>query len=153
MKNLISLQKRFIGYFATITVEDTVEGLYYIVGFPDLEGCFSQGNSLEEALCRGREALAIYYGEKRGQLPPASSLDEIRKRNPDSIIQMIALDTDCYIVKPMRTVNKTVTVPEWLNKLSEKYQVNFSQVLRNALIAHLKNIDNISPFDRKLLRD
>lgn len=147
MKNIDT--ERFIGYFVVITTSESK----YCVEFPDLLGCFSQGNSLEEAVCLARESLAIYYAEKEGQLPPASSLATIKEKNPNSIIQMVALDTENYMVKPMRTVNKTLTIPEWLNKLAEKYQVNFSQILRNALISHLKDLESISSYDRKMLRD
>ena len=124
----------------------------YYVEFPDLAGCFSQGNSLEESICNAQEALAIYYIEKNGELPSASSLQSIQQTYPDAIIQIIAIDTENFIVKPLRSVKKTLTIPEWLNILSEKYHVNFSQILRTALINHLSNLDSISPHDRKMLR-
>ena len=124
----------------------------YYVEFPDLAGCFSQGNSLEESICNSQEALAIYYIEKNGELPSASSLQSIQQIYPDAIIQIIAIDTENFIVKPLRSVKKTLTIPEWLNILSEKYHVNFSQILRTALINHLSNLDSISPHDMKMLK-
>ena len=65
----------------------------------------------------------------------------------------MAIDTEKYIVKRMCSVKKTLTIPEWLNKLAEKYQVNFSQVLKNALISYLLNLDSISLYDRKMLNE
>ena len=41
-------------YFAKITKQKTKE---YLVEFPELEGCFSEGSSLKEALENAKEAL------------------------------------------------------------------------------------------------
>ena len=37
-----------------------------------------------------------------------------------------------------KSVKKTLTVPAWLNTLSERKNINFSQVLQNALIQELQ---------------
>lgn len=139
-----------IGYAALFK---KVENEKYFVEFPDLTGCLTQGDTLEEALCHAQEALAIYYTEKKGELPLASDLETIQTENPDSLVQIVAIDTSNYIVKPLRTIKKTLTIPEWLNELAEKYQVNFSRILKTALISYLKNLDSISVYDRKLLND
>lgn len=125
----------------------------YLVKFPDLKGCITQGDTLESAICMAQEALAIYYAEKKGELPPASSLETIKNENQGSIVQVVAINADSYIIRPLRAVKKTLTIPEWLNKLAEKYQVNFSGILKNALIEYLKNLDSISSYDRKMLND
>lgn len=139
-----------IGYIALFT---EMENHQFFVEFPDLPGCFSQGDSLEEAICNAQEALAIYYTEKDGKLPPPSGLTSIQKANPGVIIQMVAINATNYIVKPLRTVKKTLTIPEWLNTLSEKYHVNFSQILRTALISHLSNLDSVSWYDKQILKN
>lgn len=140
----------FIGYAALFT---KAENEHYFVEFPDLIGCYTQGSTLEEAVCRAQEVLAIYYVEKKGELPPASTLHSIQNANPDSVVQIVAIDTDKYIVKSLRAIKKTLTIPEWLNMLAEKYNVNFSQILKTALINHLRNLDSISSYDRKMLND
>lgn len=140
----------FIGYVAIFT---KAENEQYFVEFPDLIGCYTQGSTLEEAVCHAQEVLAIYYVEKKGELPPASTLQSIQNANPNSVVQIVAIDTDKYIVKSLRAIKKTLTIPEWLNKLAENYNVNFSQILKNALINHLRNLDSISPYDRKMLND
>lgn len=142
--------KGFIGYPAVFT---KAENEQYFVEFPDLEGCFTQGDTIQEAVYRAQEALAIYYLEKKGELPSASALRAIQDENPNSVVQIIAIDTDNYIVKSQRAIKKTLTIPEWLNELSEKYGVNFSHILKNALISYLRNLDSISAYDRKMLND
>lgn len=140
----------FIGYVAIFT---KTENEQYFVEFPDLIGCYTQGSTLEEAVCHAQESLAIYYVEKKGELPPASTLQSIQNANPNSVVQIVAIDTEKYIVKSLRAIKKTLTIPEWLNQLAENYNVNFSQILKNALINHLRNLDSISSYDRKMLND
>lgn len=142
-----------IGYVALFVMTENGK---YIVEFPDLPGCYTQGDSLEVSICKAQEALAIYYQEQKGKLPPASSfatiLKSIQETNLDAIPQMVVIETD-HILKSSRTIKKTLTIPEWLNTLSEKYQVNFSQILKNALISHLKNLSSISSYDRRMLNE
>jgi hypothetical protein len=40
-----------------------------------------------------------------------------------------------------KSVNKTVTIPRWLNEAAEKANINFSQVLQYALKEQLKITD------------
>ena len=67
--------------------------------------------------------------------------------NPDKIVQMITFS----INRPIRAVKKTLTIPEWLNTLAEKYQVNFSHILKYALINYLKKLGSLSPCDKIML--
>lgn len=119
----------------------------YLVEFPDLPGCYSQGDSLVEAVCFAQDALAAYYLEKDGDLPLASDFALIQQANPGVIAQMIVLN----LKKSVRVVKKTLTVPDWLNTLAEKYQVNFSQILREALVDYLRKQDSLSACDKIFL--
>lgn len=139
---------QFIGYVALFT--KTKDGKYF-VEFPDLPGCLSQGDSLEMAICNAQDALAIYYQEKNGVLPKASDLDLIQEINTNAISQLVAIDTNNYIIKSLESVKKTLTIPKWLNELSVKYEANFSQILKNALIDYLKKLSTVSSYDRKML--
>lgn len=140
--------KKFIGYIAIFKRSE--KGLYF-VEFPDLPGCFSQGTTLEEALCNAQDALAVYYAENEGKLPAATSHLSVRESMPNTIVQMIAVDTNRCFRKSKRIIKKTLTIPEWLNTMAEKYQVNFSQSLKNALILQLRNMEEVSSYDRRIL--
>ena len=37
-----------------------------------------------------------------------------------------------------KAVKKTLTIPYWLNELAEKNQINFSQILQNALKEYMQ---------------
>ena len=55
------------------------------VSFPDFPGCISDGDTVEEAICRGREALTFHVenmAEDGERIPPPSTCSEI-EANPD----------------------------------------------------------------------
>lgn len=47
------------------------------VWFPDLPGCFSAGNTLDEALLNAREAIDLYFDDSDAR-PEARTLEQIR---------------------------------------------------------------------------
>lgn len=148
------LSKNWITYPAYIT--QSVDGKYF-VEFPDLPGCYTQGETIEDAFCNAQEALAIYYQQMDCKMPQPSNLESVLnlKKGRDSIsyVQLISIDINSYIVKSLNSVKKTLTIPEWLNKIAEKYHINFSNTLKNALITQLQAMSNLSEYDRRMLSD
>ncbi|MFL9823300.1 type II toxin-antitoxin system HicB family antitoxin [Rhodoplanes sp. SY1] len=78
-------------------VEEAGPGTAVGVWFPDLPGCFSGGDDLDEALRNAPEAVALYAGalaEDGRTMPPARTLTEL-KRDPevarDIAAHMVAL--------------------------------------------------------------
>jgi len=66
-------------------VEDAGRHKAVGVWFPDLPGCFSGGDDIDEALRNAEEALALYAGSVRKEgraLPSPRTLTEIRN-DPD----------------------------------------------------------------------
>lgn len=122
-------------YPAIFTPEDN--GLYS-VNFPDLEGCYTSGDDLADALYMAEDVLAftLYDLEKNGSPIPAPS-DKLQI--PDgSFINYVACDTLEYQKRNSnKAIKKTLTIPEWLNELAVSAGVNFSQVLQDALIEKL----------------
>jgi len=112
----------------------------YCVTFPDLPGCITEGDTLEEALHMAREALELHlYGmEEDG--------DPIPDPTPPAKIGVPEGAFTSFIeawMPPVRdemankAVKKTLTIPKWLNDLAEQRKVNFSRVLQRALKEHL----------------
>lgn len=110
------------------------------IEFPDLPGCFSHGDTQEEALEMAREALGLHmYGlEVDGDPIPPASLATAVKVDENEVAMLV----DVWM-PPIRrgvedrAVKKTLTLPKWLNDLAEKHQVNFSHVLQQALKDYL----------------
>lgn len=112
------------------------------VEFPDLPGCVTCADTLEEAYDMAREALGLHlYGlEAEGEpVPPPSKAR--------SLMASLSEGQSVLIVEvwmpPIRggvenkAIKKTLTLPKWLNELAERQNVNFSQVLQDALKVYL----------------
>ena len=107
----------------------------YWVEFPDLEGCFSDGDSLPDAISNASDALGGYlcYMMDRGLTAPvASDAKSIDAGN--DLVTIVITDPLSY-KRNTKAVKKTLTIPEWLNEEAEKRHINFSSVLQAALIA------------------
>ncbi|MDI3534811.1 MAG: antitoxin HicB [Thermosediminibacterales bacterium] len=120
-------------YPAIFQIED-VGG--YSVTFPDLLGCCTEGDTLEQAIEMARDALGLYlYSLEEEKAPiPTSSKPEQIKIKPGQFVTLIDIDMIEYRKKhDNRAVKKTLTIPAWLNTIAENNNVNFSQILQNAL--------------------
>lgn len=110
----------------------------YVVEFPDLPGCVTEGKDLEEAIEMGMDAASGWIlGElKNGkQIPKASGYSEIAAKN-EYMVNMLLLDIDSYEEKyGEKAVRKNLTIPAWLNTFAEKNNINFSKILQDALFS------------------
>ncbi|MCI5605741.1 MAG: type II toxin-antitoxin system HicB family antitoxin [Clostridia bacterium] len=118
----------------------TEESDGYSVTFPDFEGCFSEGDTLEEAYEMAIDALGLYLedSEKAFKYPKATNPKSIIT-NENEFVVMVEFNMIEYMKKhDDKAIKKTLTIPAWLNELAVKENVNFSQTLQNALIEQLK---------------
>lgn len=119
-------------YPAIFTKEDNG----YSVSFPDIEGCFTSGKTLPEAMEMAEDALCLMlfdHEEDGEEIPVASEVKAVQK-STDEIVSLIHCDTLEYRkLYDNRAVKKTLTIPNWLNTLSERAGLNFSFVLQEAL--------------------
>lgn len=81
------------------------------VSFPDLPGCISVGETLEEARANAEEAPALHVDgmiEDGETLPAPSALDEVMANpgNRDRVVILVPLKT-----APPRTVRVNITLP------------------------------------------
>ena len=114
--------------------EEGVSG--YTVTFPDLPGCITEGDTIEEALMMAREALALHlYGmEEDGDEIPHASDPVVLPHVADGFYTLIEVRTGLIRDKQLnRSVTKNVTLPRWLEIEATKSQLNFSHVLQHAL--------------------
>lgn len=114
----------------------------YWVEFPDLEGCFSSGETIEEAFENAKEAIGLYLDRDEDMynriINKPSSVKDVCLRNPSSIVMLVEYDSLEYAKKyKTKAVKKTLSIPEWLNDLAIKENVNFSSVLQEALVKKL----------------
>lgn len=109
----------------------------FVVEFPDLPGCVTEGKSLEEAIEMGIDAASGWIlGELEDgeQIPEASEYKNITTDN-NEMINILLLDLDAYAEKyGEKAVRKNLTIPAWLNTFAEKNNINFSKILQEALL-------------------
>ena len=114
----------------------------YGVVVPDLEGCFSAGDTLDEALENAKEAIAgwIEYELDEGRdIPSPSSLNEIAKLKDYQgwIIGFVDVPSDCLSDKAQR-VNITLPtrVLRRLDFLAQKSGDTRSGYIARMVISH-----------------
>lgn len=125
-------------YPAIFTNEDNS----YWVEFIDLKGCFSDGETLAEAMENAKEAMGLYL-EDLSEYPKCTT--DLSNINLDSnqIISFVSINMEEHKKKyETKSVKKTLSIPAWLNTMAENENVNFSQLLQSALIEKL-NIDKV----------
>lgn len=113
----------------------------FSITFPDLEGCYTCGDSLEDGIEMAEDALAlVLYGYEKDErtIPAPSTLSDISVSGND-FVNYIACDTMAYRKRyNNKAVKKTLTIPEWLNEAASSLGLNFSQVLQEALIQKIQ---------------
>ena len=121
----------------------TTEEVGFSVRFPDLPGCYSEGDTIEEAYRMSASAIGLYAQNEEGNFvfPEASAPNSFSLEENEFLV-LIEFDLMEYLKNTSeKAVKKTLTIPSWLNNLAEQNNVNFSNVLQNALIEQL-NITN-----------
>ena len=111
----------------------TFDGEYYNVDFIDLNGCSTFGDSIQNAYLMAQDAMGLYLDELSNFPQPTLNISSIPLEK-NQLVSFVSIDMDEYRKKiNNKSVKKTLTIPEWLNYLSEKNNINFSQVLQEAL--------------------
>lgn len=116
------------------------EGNGYTVRFPDVSGCYTDGDTLAEAVEMANDALCLMLydmEERQEEIPTPSAPSDIPTENGE-IVSLVACDTIAYRkFFDKKAIKKTLTIPNWLNTMAERSGVNFSAVLQEALIEKL----------------
>ena len=121
----------------------TKEDIGFSISFPDLPGCYTEGDTIEEAYKMSTAAIGLYAQNEYGDFvfPEASAPNDI-KLEKDEFLVLVEFDLVEYMKNTSdKAVKKTLTIPSWLNNLAEQNNVNFSNILQNALIEYL-NVNN-----------
>ena len=119
-------------YPAVFTYEPDQE---IAVVFPDLDVATS-GTSDDDALFSARELLGcVLFGlEEDGEpIPAPTPLDRLQTEANERAVLIDVYMPSVRMAKVNRSVNRTVTLPAWLNAAALERNVNFSQVLQDAL--------------------
>lgn len=118
----------------------------YSVIFPDLNYLATCGETMEEAFAMAVDCLAgyLYVSEMEGEMvPPPSDLkmirleditEELEMEQGDGFVNLVTVDVAEYARAHFeKSVKKTLTIPAWMNMAALEQNINFSQVLQDAL--------------------
>lgn len=115
-----------------------VEADGYSVFVPDIPGCMTQGDTMEEALAMVQEAIGLMLEDVAPADYPAASLPQDLVLEKDQFALMVPFDKLAYDKRyNAKAVKKTLSVPKWLDTLATEHNVNFSNILQNALMREL----------------
>lgn len=121
---------------------------YPIILTPGQESCLvyvpdlninTEGRDIADAISMASDAISmcgICLQDMGKEIPAASHT--LPSCGEDEIAAFAVVDFDaCRRANDMRTVRKSVTLPNYLNELAMQAGVNFSQVLQEGLKQHL----------------
>ncbi len=117
---------------ATVTKTQNNYGVY----FHDLPGCIATGDTLNEALRMAKDGLALHlWGMEQdgASIPTPTPIENITLKKGETLCLLEANMTEIRAQMDNRSVEKTLTIPWYLNELAEEHHIDFSQVLQSAL--------------------
>lgn len=117
--------KRPSEYTFAAVFEKEADGRYS-VSFPQLEGCFTEGDTFEDARRMAVDAMSLHlYGmEQDGETIPKANLE--LQAEGGLVVPITAWMTPFRDEMENRAVKKTLTIPAWLNDAAERHGVNYS---------------------------
>ena len=119
-------------YPALFVVED--DGI--IVTFPDLDDTFTDGATMQEAFENAEDVLNLMlwnHEEEKEEIPPPSLPEQITVPQ-GATLAMIKADTLAYRkIHDTKTIRRSITIPSWLDSLARERNINFSQLMQNAI--------------------
>ncbi len=128
-------QDRYI-FPAVFTYED---GKEIAVIFPDFDTATS-GVDDNDAFSSARELLGctIFGLEEDGEeIPAPSKISDITVESNECVAMIEVYMPSVRMAENNKSVNRTVTLPAWLNTAAIEKGINFSGVLQDALKARL----------------
>ena len=129
-------------YPAIFTFYDDEKGKSIGITFPDLPGCVSCADTIEEAIHMAKEAMELHlFGMERDNDPiPTPSDPVLIQRDLESNQSITFVEAFMPRIRDSinnRSVNKMCTLPQWLLNAGQEAKINFSQTLQDALMQKL----------------
>ena len=111
------------------------------ITFPDLPGVFSSAKTTKQAIKNANEVLGLVLYDMeldKEKIPEATPLENIKCNNNEKTVLINVWMPLVRNELDKQTVKKTLTIPQWLNRLAESQNVNFSKLLQTSLKEYLK---------------
>lgn len=115
------------------------EGGFWIT-FPDLPECMTQGDNMQHAYEMAVDALGLAITSRKEEQQDIPTPSEPYKITTLANEYCVVIEFDMLAYQKRtnsKAVKKTLTIPEWLNEEAMALNINFSQILQDALIQKL----------------
>lgn len=125
-------------------------GGYTVIFQDSLFGAATQGDTLEEAMAMAMDCLALVLEEfieegKEAPKPEKLDMKKVMKglgledEEYKGFINYVSVDYESYSKEHFqKSVKKTLSIPQLLDKKAKDFGLNFSQILRDALEKEIK---------------
>lgn len=104
----------------------------FSVSVPDIEGCYTQGDTMDEAVRMAQDAIGLML-EDAATLPAASDPRCLALEEGDFAVMVPFNMLEYKKANRTQSVKKTLSLPYWLNEAAENAHINFSRTLQDAL--------------------
>lgn len=108
----------------------------FCISFPDFPECLTQGDNMQQAYEMASDALGLAitsFLDEQQELPAPTEPYKIIIKEKE-ICVIIEFDMLAYKKRTnSKSVKKTLSIPEWLNEEAIAANLNFSQILQEAL--------------------
>lgn len=130
--------KKELTVYPAIFTKMNDDGDYYLIDFIDLKNCTTEGKNIQEAYYMAQDAMGLFLDDLTNFPNPTLCFDNI-KLEKNQFISFVSIDMTEYRKKyNNKAVKKTLTIPGWLDNMAEKENINFSQLLQEALKSKLE---------------
>lgn len=131
----------FMNYIYPAVFYPEDDGRYSVI-FPDLNDLATYGDDLADAFAMAQEACGQYLFSSLREgtpLPQSTPINDVDKDDESALVNLICVNLDEYArAYDDKAVKKTLSIPAWLNTACENYGINYSKVLKDALIVKLQ---------------
>lgn len=121
-------------YSFTVVFKQVKEDLSWIVSCPDIRPFVAKGQTFQEASYNAKKAFGITLFTmelERVEIPEPTSPENME---PEGLFMQMEVYMPLYRKAIQnKSIKKTLTIPEWLNEAALREDINFSQVLQDAL--------------------
>lgn len=125
--------------YSAVFREDKKTGKVY-ARVPDLAGCITTGNSLDDAIKQITDAASgwlVVAEDEDMEISPATPQEKLEHKKGE-FYSLIRIDTIAYRAQTdTRAIRKNVSLPRWMASLADKRRINCSQVLQEGLLERL----------------
>ena len=121
--------------YTAVFTHDAGDG-WWLVTFPDLEGCMTNTETLEEGIIQANNILEDYMAVLEidvGSAPDPTPFDKVSVP-AGGVKQLIAVPMEGARRRwGNKSVNRMVTLPSWMDQKGREAGLNFSQLLQAAV--------------------